>query len=582
MYLSLSRALRLYPLALLLLPFLLAMALNGESDTPDDLVRVSLAPVRDEGSSSVGSLSSPPPASIEFAMPRRSRSSALISHSRSPSPSPAALTQLRTQFDYLPSHISSLMPASGDPTASIQPSLSAQRHFFPNANNFTVQGGQYYSGDVHNYHTPPQPVSPPLRDLLDDTSSDAEVYCSQLRCRGRGSPIYVPGPQDHDPAEYQVRGIDIGDVGRITAEGTFDFFFNIYLPADHPINNNHVPNNFIPLQGYAPDDVFDLLYDAGEVSTASVQRLDVEESAQDHYFFGCQAPQGAVLALPHGSRLKKLENLERVQEYATAHAQSWFEYVNGPRGRRLGSGPLYVVTGYEKPPSWGMALFHSINEDFELTFKPTLPPNPSAPYRWTGNPCRKKSYAPPGGSLNQTTFIHGLSVSLGRAALKRSFSTVKIGKIPGSYVGNPGGNSTSPTRQSSWSSWVINRFKGSSGGSGTHHVWQDELSDFSYKIHPGHLINDYIRREAPQATVVMSHDDIWGSILTDNHMIHMDQFQQRLSEQYQISEKDGAAFLQSRSEISGNQPLWIVTRTSSRAELWRSRRIRWSGLVRGL
>ncbi|KAJ6506270.1 hypothetical protein C8R47DRAFT_112296 [Mycena vitilis] len=526
MYLSLTA-----PLALLLLPFLLAMALNDESDTPDDLVRVSLAPVRHGGSSSVGSLSSPPPASIEFAMPRdwRSRASALISHSRSSSPSPAALTQLQTQFDHLPSQISSLMPASGQVQMPLphpdytpvpiysQPSLSAQRHFFPNANNFTVQGGQYHSGDVHNYHSPPPPVSPPPRDLLDDTSSDAEVYCSQLRRRGRGSPIYVPGPQNHDPAEYQVRGINIGDVGRITAEGAFDFFFNIYLPADHPINNNHVPNNFIPLQCYEPDDVFDLLFDAGEVSTASVQRLDVHESAQDHYLFGCQAPQGAVLALPHGSRLKKLENLEHVQDYATAHAQSWFEYVNGPRGRGLGSGPLYVVTGYEKSPSWGMALFHSIKEDFELTFKPTLPPNPSAPYRWTGNPCRKKIYTPPGGSLNQTTFIHGLSVSLGRAALKRSFSKVKIGKIPGSYVGNPGGNSTSPTRQSSWSSWVINRFKGSSGGSGTHHVWQDELSDlsYSYKIHPGHLVNDYVRREAPQATVVITHDDIWASILTD-------------------------------------------------------------------
>ncbi|KAJ7843054.1 hypothetical protein B0H14DRAFT_2265648, partial [Mycena olivaceomarginata] len=47
----------------------------------------------------------------------------------------------------------------------------------------------------------------------------------------RGFPLYDPGPRQTLPQEYRNTGVAIGDVGRITPEGAFDFFFNIYLPA---------------------------------------------------------------------------------------------------------------------------------------------------------------------------------------------------------------------------------------------------------------------------------------------------------------------------------------------------------------
>jgi hypothetical protein len=109
---------------------------------------------------------------------------------------------------------------------------------------------------------------------MDETFSESEIYCNQLVRRKRGFPLYVPGPQPNRPAEYQKTGVSIGDVGRITEEGIFDFFFNIYLPADHPINNNNVPENFAPLPHYSSEDVLDLPYPPGNhVSTSSVHRL---------------------------------------------------------------------------------------------------------------------------------------------------------------------------------------------------------------------------------------------------------------------------------------------------------------------
>jgi hypothetical protein len=74
--------------------------------------------------------------------------------------------------------------------------------------------------------------------------------------------------------------VAIGDVGAITTEGIFDFFFNIYLPADHPINNNNVPEHFFPLPDYASE-VTNLRCDPGnQVSTSSVQRLAVDPQAE--------------------------------------------------------------------------------------------------------------------------------------------------------------------------------------------------------------------------------------------------------------------------------------------------------------
>ncbi|KAJ7471383.1 hypothetical protein B0H11DRAFT_1685337, partial [Mycena galericulata] len=75
------------------------------------------------------------------------------------------------------------------------------------------------------------------------------------------------------------------------------------------------------------------------------------------FVFNCAAPQGAVLALPTGSRLEKLENLENMRRYAAKNAESWYKHVNGARGRGLANGSLYLVSGCEKSRSWGMAAF---------------------------------------------------------------------------------------------------------------------------------------------------------------------------------------------------------------------------------
>ncbi|KAJ6562018.1 hypothetical protein B0H19DRAFT_91564 [Mycena capillaripes] len=384
--------------------------------------------------------------------------------------------------------------------------------------------------------------------------------------------MYVPGPRQNTPAEYQTRGVAIGDVGRVTPEGTFDFFFNIYLPSEHPINAN-TPEGFTPMSQYTPADILHLDYDPGNfVSTSAIQKLDFESQSDEFpggdFVFICGAPQGAVLALPHGARFEKLENLETLRAYVATHAESWYKYINGPRGRGLANGSLYLVTGWEKARTWGMASFHSTDEDFQLAFKPIPRADATYQYRWSGapgrrNPAQKKSYEPSpisNGPLNQTTFIHGLSISLGTGIWGKLFGTVEIREIAESQLGLGGsnGNSTSYPPGSSLFSWSLGFFGGGTTAGGKQHAQQVILSDISpisKILHPGELISNYILHKAPQAAVVMSHDDDWRDILGDDptgsNIQTISQFLQRINDQFNIAEKDGATFLsESESPIS--------------------------------
>ncbi|KAJ7745732.1 hypothetical protein B0H16DRAFT_971951 [Mycena metata] len=373
-----------------------------------------------------------------------------------------------------------------NPAQTVASPSAQSSNLFQNAAGFSIVGGQFVSGDVHNHpgegkahgHFPnPRNNSLPIPsfNILDDSFSESEIYCNQLMRRRRGFPLYVPGPPENLPEEYRRHGVAIGDVGSITPEGIFDFYFNVYLPADHPINDNDVPEDFCPLIPYTPKDLTYLSYDPGDsVSTSSVAKLTPpsEEFPGGDFAFRCDAPQGAVLALPHGAHLKKLKNLETLREYAAFHAESWYKYINGTGGRGLQNGSLYLVTGCEKAHSWGMASFYGTSDEFQLKFSqmPT-----SNRYRWRG----VQGSAP----SNQTTFIHGLSISLGVGIWGKLFGTkVGIREIVESRLGgaNGYGNMSQPSGSSSFS-WSLGLFGGGRSTGGKSYAGENRnvvLSDF--------------------------------------------------------------------------------------------------------
>ncbi|KAJ7672372.1 hypothetical protein DFH06DRAFT_91349 [Mycena polygramma] len=439
-------------------------------------------------------------------------------------------------------------------------------HLFQNASGFDIVGGQFVLGDVHNHSAGPSPGHSVPPNDSDEAFSDSEIYCSHLLRQKRGVPLYVPEPHSNLPEAYRRDGIALGDVGRVTPEGIFDFFFNVFLPPEHPTNLNRTPDDFSPMLPYDLTDIIHHSYGPGDyVASSTVQKVELDDASGEfpggHFVFSCDGPQGAILALPDGAHVQKLENVENMRTYAAKHADSWYRYINGARGRGLSNGDLYLVTGCEKARSWGMASYCTFREEFELSFKPTARPGSTyTPYRWSGihgrrNSAKKKSHDPisTNDPVNQTIFLHGLSISLGTGLWRRLFGTVTVetSSIADFRLKMNASGSAPTDSQGSWFSWSWNILGGSTTGAKRHAGENGDIifsnrSPIAKVFNPAKVINEFILHSLSEATVVMSHDDDWCRILGNNFDLSLSEFFQRLNKQFTITDKNGATFLVSK------------------------------------
>ncbi|KAJ7136669.1 hypothetical protein C8R44DRAFT_361021 [Mycena epipterygia] len=462
-------------------------------------------------------------------------------------------------------NIAPILSSGSEPSAF---SLPVGR-MFENATRFGIEGSQFttVAGDVNIHQTPPflaptQTQSAPIMDsTVAEVHPDSHVYCSHLQWKGRGFPLYDPQPQPNLPEEYRRRGISIGDVGSVTPEGIFDFYFNVYLPSDHPINENLVPDNFVQLPLYAGRDTIHQDHHPGEhCSTVSVREighgfLSGQFPAQE-FRFNCVGPSGTVLALPHGSHFEKLKNLDSLRRYAAEHADNWYRYINGVRGRELENGSLYLITGCEKSQSWGIASFQHVADEFSLAFELTTDGDDAAPvlqHCWQrGTPAFTKNSAPMRSNgirpRNQTTFIQGFKIALGLGIWARIFGQSEVSEFVdfGSNSGNNSGGFVPYSSQNSQFSWTLGIFRGSSSTSGQKRQGDTILQDISPSeiFHPSQLILGYLLNKAPQAAVLIAHDDDWSDILDhDGPAPNSDQVEHEIAERFSLTEENGAVFL---------------------------------------
>ncbi|KAJ7476185.1 hypothetical protein FB451DRAFT_269082, partial [Mycena latifolia] len=469
---------------------------------------------------------------------------------------------------------------------------SSSHHMFQHANRIGIDGSHFATvqGNMNIYPPmEPPPIIP--RDQRPESAailgamatdagnipsssqdtgggvySESGSYSSQLLRQGRGFPLYVPGPPMNLPEEYRRNGVAIGDVGRVTPEGIFDFFFNIYCAPGNGVNAN-TPEDFVPLPPYNPADVIPHQFMRGtHVSTLSVRespRASLEPFPGGEFVFSCTSPNGAVLALPDGARREKLENLEPVRRYAAKHAESWYKYVNGARGRGLTNGSLYLVTGCEKTKAWGMASFQDVTpqNNFELSFKPSTDEISGYKYRWRrGTPAWQKHVQdedpPPddGTLLNQTPFIHAFTISLSDSLWGRLFGDVEIGELVDSQSAGRSGFVPYGSQRSPFF-WAFSFFSGGGAAGGRQPAGRSDsvdviLSDASPMPeieNPSHLLNEHILQEFPEATVAITHNDDWSDALFDDGtkstVQNEKEFLDRVLENFTITEEDGAVFL---------------------------------------
>ncbi|KAF7336926.1 hypothetical protein MVEN_02129000 [Mycena venus] len=441
---------------------------------------------------------------------------------------------------------------------------------FKNATDFEIVGGQFVSGDVHYHGAPalrsnrrlsalPCPAAELDRGRLPDTPSDyaeSELYCSQLLRRKRGFPLYVPTPQRNLPEEYQRRGTSIGDVGRVTPEGVFDFFFNIYLPADHAINANDVPEDFYPLMPYAVKDIVHLDFDPGSfVSSASIHAWDPDALSEDEEFlFTCKAPSGAVLALPDGSQFEKLENVENIRRYAAHNAESWYSQEVSPVFKMLPPGPNFHSHS-------NRALAPMADTSIDSSVAPQRSARHSLLRRWEA-----RYYA-----TIPLSFM-ALQFRLGKGYGDGFFGNVGIHPITDSQIRQSSSTFIPFGSQGSLFSWSLGFSSGGGASGGRKYASGDEvlildLSLTSEITHPGRIINNYILLQVPDATAVITHDDDWSDIFAETDPIcNSRDLLACISEKFMMAEQDGIVSLVSKSGEAARDELDSVSYDSALAD----------------
>ncbi|KAF7374417.1 hypothetical protein MSAN_00325800 [Mycena sanguinolenta] len=300
-----------------------------------------------------------------------------------------------------------------------------------------------------------------------------------------------------------------------------------------------------------------------------------------------------------------------MERYAAEHAETWYKYANVTRGRRLVNGRLYLITGWEKAKSWGIAYFRdvSIRSEFKLSFGPTVDAANGYKYCWNGSHCHyKQDDSPPddGTPLSHTIFIHAFAISIGERVWEKLFGnglgicqpldwptfqknsgrrlvpyrshgssspwSIFTRIFSGGRAQNDAGRSSVPQRAPFPRSFFTRGSASSGGRQATASIPGDGIVTDAFPIlqitHPSQIIHQRILREAPQATVVITHDDAWRDVFKEDGTRMLgktaSELQQAIFDRFDILEEDGAVFLRAKSDPTTSRNVAIATAEEQR------------------
>ncbi|KAK7030244.1 hypothetical protein VNI00_014261 [Paramarasmius palmivorus] len=434
----------------------------------------------------------------------------------------------------------------------------------------------------------------------------AQLYARALFPLGHGYPLFCPEPNEVLHPEYIENGIRFGDVGLITADGSFDFLFNICLPADHVINQScGTPDDFTPVTWnrqirrnsnfFQPGKpVYSLRAKCREISVeamATIPGSPVGVGASIEISFDKES--GAALMLPTGAKRENMLDLKAFREYAQANAVSWYYFVNNTLGRDAENGSIYLVTGVDKSDAWENAVFDSSqsSQSCSLLFESVgigsgrMKLSQSSVYQ--SSVTSRASVA--SAQDNQALFIRGFRISLRSGLSVRILGEVKVAstdKSPMKDIFSPaprfgqsgysfsmtwGGSSSSSSRSGSPGTDAASSSDGprsddsttasdsdrdsdSSGGSScsdTTSINEDDYFPPSQPYHPLISINNDILQNNPKIDVVVTHDDDWISLLAAKDTVMPDDqtLTRRFRERYRVLESNGFAVLEPPVEV---------------------------------
>ncbi|KAF8196290.1 hypothetical protein K438DRAFT_757411 [Mycena galopus ATCC 62051] len=418
--------------------------------------------------------------------------------------------------------------------------------------------------------------------------ADSQLYSRLLLPKGHGYPLFHPQPFDDLPLESRRVGTEIGDVGVVTSDGSFDPIFNICRAADDSLNRFGVPEGFERVN-LCPEEITlrELYHLPG--SNVSSDRVGAQGRANtggsDVYFHRgpggameiiTSSKEAAILQLPDGALRTDLRNLQEFRDCALRHAHRWYEFVTNDLERVVDNGDLYLVTGTDKASSWSVAAVEYRAEDHRSIASEVEPAGRSC--LWESQLANSVVHSGPrrrpgeeSWGNNQTVFLRGFKVAIrsspaGQNPLvldseqfdllwmrsKSLWAGAQITIKPEDYLHAPTqvaifavGTSGAAYPDASprpavggipsdrQLAFTVPGTDGSSefgnssefddedpetpiGGSlSDDEAWAEFFPKSSKQYHPSSVINEYLLASSTEATVAVTHDYDWMSVLNE-------------------------------------------------------------------
>ncbi|KIM36711.1 hypothetical protein M413DRAFT_449046, partial [Hebeloma cylindrosporum] len=350
-----------------------------------------------------------------------------------------------------------------------------------------------------------------------------------LALKGRGSPIQNPDMQLNYPIEHRMVGYSIGDVILFDTRGFVDFEFNIFVPADSPLNGmpQDIPETFSPmLHPLDPSNVHEDTPFKGHtvLEGQSVRKLKVPGHSAGK-IFDAVVQERTALTLPDGMTSRDVIDVSCFRKYIAANAVSWYKSVNEVGYRHATNGDLRIVVGWDHCSSWSRVTSSSIivhipNDETTSTSFSRFDGRIGADGTGVLEPMDGDELLNDGAVYpNQSIFLRTLNISV----CEDIWSKLAEDFRP-----------------------RIERFMRPLPA-GTPFKWESRF----IKMHPANEINALLLKQKPHAKFAITQDSDWISVLKpdDSSLPNADEFLLRILEVYNICEEDDVIFLEYKPQF---------------------------------
>ncbi|KAG9313427.1 hypothetical protein JVU11DRAFT_5748 [Chiua virens] len=422
--------------------------------------------------------------------------------------------------------------------------------------------------------------------------SPQDVYARHL-VSDRGYPLWTPEPNMNLPDDYLQEGLRIGDVGVVVPQdGSFDVFFNICLHQEHSLHEERgVPDNFTRVLLRRRDIAeYPEAESAGRViSSSSMPRANSADTPQEdperrtepgllNYEFTLSSSDGAALILPEGAERYYILNERPFLDQAIQHAVEWYTFAEQRLGRIISHDSLYLITGFYKARSWSLAAYQQRagRDEASAKFKAVQvgAGNVAACYTWETAQALDWRVGPSdryyNGTSNQTVFIQGLKIAIREGILgpkwvdvKADNPTVRPYRVEFSsgswfsslWSGLSGSGTTSVLNTSNKADVGTDANENDTTNKESDNVGEDivirRFPQVAKLFHPADIINQLLLQESPSATVAVTHDRHWTTLLErgmlqPGEVLQKERLLEEVINNYLMAEERGVVYLQSR------------------------------------